>query len=51
MCDNSKEPYGFTDHKSKEKTKKYWYLTDLLANASHLVKFQYFVVFSSDCDQ
>ena len=31
MCDSSKEPYGFTDHKSEKKTKKYWYLTDLWA--------------------
>ena len=30
MCDSLKEAYGFTDHKSEEKTKKYWYLTDLL---------------------
>ena len=24
MCDSTKEPHGFTDHKSEEKTNKYW---------------------------
>jgi hypothetical protein len=28
MCDSSKEPHGFTDHKSEEKMKKCWNLTE-----------------------
>ena len=38
MCDGSKEPYGFTDHKSKKKTKKYWNLTKWISKIFFLDK-------------
>ena len=34
--------YEFTDHKSQEKTKKYWYLTDLLTKNLFLKDSNYF---------
>ena len=60
MCDSSKEPYGYTDHKSEKILIFYWFVSKktvlkrplLLKKkeffAIHLVKFQYFFNFSSD---